>query len=242
MLIGFLSDPHGNLPALQAVLEDVRSVAPDVLVCLGDLVGYGPFPNETVDCAASEADLVLVGNHDLAVTGALDAGTYNTQARRAIEWTLNNVSDGTMQMLKSLKPTGEVHGILVAHASPRHPAEEYVLSVAVAEANMGEVPFDRAFVGHTHVPMVFASINQEVVALTPVANEPMVLGSLRAILNPGSVGQPRDGDPRASWGTWESETGTFTLRRVYYPIATTQEAILAAGLPDALAWRLEVGR
>ncbi|HVE76252.1 MAG TPA: metallophosphoesterase family protein [Actinomycetota bacterium] len=242
MLIGFVSDPHANLPALEAVLKDVRTVSPDMVVCLGDLVGYGPFPNETVAAVTAEATQILAGNHDLAVTGEIDPETFNSYAKAAIDWTASALTPDNTALLRGFEPTAIFRDHMLAHGSPRRPADEYIVSVNEAHENFKDSHFETAFVGHTHQPAAFLLRDDDVVSLRPVPGEELAVGSSRAILNPGSVGQPRDGDPRASWGVWDEESRNFTVRKVEYPIEQTQAAILQAGLPELLAWRLGEGR
>ncbi len=242
MLIAFVSDPHANLPALEAVLKDVRAVSPDIVVCLGDLVGYGPFPNETVAAVSAGATQILAGNHDLAVTGEIDPDTFNSYAKAAIDWTARALTTDNTDLLKSFEPKAILRECVLAHGSPRRPADEYIVSVNEAHENFMDSHFETAFVGHTHQPAAFLLRGEDVVSLRLVPGEKLPIGSTRAILNPGSVGQPRDGDPRASWGVWDEESRSFTVRKVEYPIEQTQAAILQAGLPELLAWRLGEGR
>ena len=241
MLLGLLSDPHANLPALEAVLDDVAAVAPDALVCLGDFVDYGAQPNEVIATLRGRCELSLVGNHDLAALGILDPGQFNPLAARALAWTGEHLLPESVGFLESLSPAGSFEGLDVAHASPRDPVEEYVTDRFVAQANFAERSFGTVAVGHTHVPAVFVLESARVVRVDPSPGEPIHLKGRRAILNPGSVGQPRDGDPRASWGTWDTERFRFVVRRVEYPVEKAQQAIVDAGLPPPLAHRLAQG-
>lgn len=240
MLIGFISDLHANLPALEAVLADVAAQAPDTLVCLGDLVGYGASPNEVIDLAIEEADIALVGNHDLAAIGSFDAARFNAHARASTKWTSQELTDGNISILSSLPSQREAFGLVLAHASLRDPVSEYVSDPQVAAENFACGTFDIAVVGHTHVPAAFAMVGQFVTGERILEGQAELTGQ-RSIVNPGSVGQPRDGDPRASWATFDSTSAIFEVRRVEYDVRRAQEAIMKAGLPEFLANRLQEG-
>jgi len=242
VLLGLLSDPHANLPALEAVLADVQRVAPDVLVCLGDYVDYGAQPNEVVAALRDRCAVNLCGNHDLAALGDLDPGLFNPLAAEALMWTAERLKPETTAFLRSLSPTGAIEGLDLAHASPRNPVEEYVIDRFVAERNFAERAFSVVAVGHTHVPAVFLTDGTHIGWVHPEPDEPLDLHGVRAIVNPGGIGQPRDGDPRASWATWDTDHARFVLRRVAYPVEESQQAILEAGLPAPLAHRLARGQ
>lgn len=246
MLIGLLSDPHANLPALEAVLADVDHVRPDALVCLGDFVGYGAQPNEVVDALRDRCNVSLAGNHDLLALGQFDLEMVNTAAAAAIRWTSVRLTPSTMEFLEGLSARGSFEGLELAHASLRDPVWEYVFDTWVAEQNFKEHSFAVAVVGHTHVPAVFWLSDGDVggsrVSPPPGAGQAEFrIAEPRLMLNPGGIGQPRDGDPRASWATWETDTRAFTLRRVNYPVEEAQRAIRGAGLPESLAARLSLG-
>jgi diadenosine tetraphosphatase ApaH/serine/threonine PP2A family protein phosphatase len=252
VLLGIVSDPHANIQALETVLADVDRVKPDSLICLGDFVGYGANPNEVVDVLRGRCDMNLIGNHDLAALGAIDISSFNPHAAAAAKWTQDQLSDETRAFLESLSPTGTVGEIELAHASMRDPIWEYVLDSSVAAASFEARPFEIAFVGHTHVPAVFSleAESRRVTGLRIIVPEgdvvsrelPDLVGEgRRVLLNPGGVGQPRDGDPRASWATWSVEDRVMTLRRIEYPVEDAQRTILAAGLPELLAERLAEG-
>lgn len=242
MLIGLLSDPHANLPAVEAVLDDVSAVAPDALVCLGDFVDYGAQPDEVVAALRDRCSANLCGNHDLAVLGAIDARLFNPVAAQALVWTAQRIQPETSAFLAALSPTGTFAGLDLFHASPRDPVEEYVTDESVAEGNFGQGTFQVAAVGHTHVPAIFVTDGSRAVWLDPEPGQPVDLEGVRAIVNPGGVGQPRDGDPRASWATWDTQRCQFVVRRVEYPVEASQRAILDAGLPPVLAQRLAHGQ
>jgi predicted phosphodiesterase len=250
VLIGVLSDPHANLPALDTVLGDVDRVKPDVLVCLGDFVGYGAQPNEVVAALKDRCDVSLVGNHDLAALGRVDIADFNANAAASAHWTSGQLSEESTAFLESLSPRGATAGLELAHASMRDPTWEYVLDSATAAANFSELPFKIGLVGHTHVPAIFTMQDDVVRGLRVIAPPGSEASrvfdefdpeKLRLLINPGGVGQPRDGDPRASWLTIDDETSILTFRRLDYPVEAAQKAIRAAGLPGALADRLAEG-
>jgi diadenosine tetraphosphatase ApaH/serine/threonine PP2A family protein phosphatase len=242
VLLGLLSDPHANLPALEAVLADVRAVAPDALVCLGDFVDYGAQPDEVVAALRDRCSVSLCGNHDLAVLGDLDAQLFNPVAAEALAWTAGRMLPETAAFLRTLSPAGSFAGLDLAHASPRDPVEEYVADELVAQCNFDERTFSTIAVGHTHIPAVFTTNGSRVEWIDPKPGEPVPLQGIRAIVNPGGVGQPRDGDPRASWATWDTQRCLFVVHRVDYPVEQSQQAILDAGLPPFLAYRLAHGQ
>ena len=249
MLLGILSDPHANQFALEAVLQDVDLVRPDVLICLGDFVGYGAQPNEVVQMLKDRCEISLAGNHDLAVLGSRLAPRMNEMATAAADWTRDQLLEETRSFLEGLSSQGNIESISIAHGSLRDPVSEYVLDVATAGANFDEQDFDVAFVGHTHVPAAFwmelesNRVRAGRLGVSGGRNEvDFSFDSVgRLLLNPGSVGQPRDGDPRAAWAAWEPEKRVMTLRRVEYPFAYEQESIRKAGLPEPLAARLAEG-
>jgi diadenosine tetraphosphatase ApaH/serine/threonine PP2A family protein phosphatase len=240
--VAVISDIHANWHALEAVLEAVEREQPDELWCLGDLVGYGPRPNPC--CAAIErrADLCLAGNHDLGVLGELDLSDFTGDAVVAARWTRSVLAEGSRVYLESLESTGRVDGVELFHASPRDPVWDYVLSAEAAIAALELTQAPLVLVGHSHVPLAIVQTDGSVLAggLAPEGTE-AELGTGRFLINPGSVGQPRDGDPRAAWLLLDFEARRAFFRRVEYPVESTQEEIRERGLPDALAERLARG-
>jgi diadenosine tetraphosphatase ApaH/serine/threonine PP2A family protein phosphatase len=238
-----LSDIHANLEALEAVIAVAGEV--DGTIFLGDLVGYGPNPNE---CAALLTALPrltgVIGNHDLAALGGLDLETFNTQARAAAEWTQVEMNGATRDYLQALGQVEEFETYTAVHGSPADPVWEYLESRSQAPASFARFITSVCFNGHTHVPRVFTQTPEtkeiDVFVPTPTLTLGLTDG-VRRIVNPGSVGQPRDGDPRAAFGTLDATTGEFQFRRVEYDIATTQSKITEAGLPEDLAVRLMHG-
>jgi diadenosine tetraphosphatase ApaH/serine/threonine PP2A family protein phosphatase len=243
MRLAVISDIHANLPALDAVLAVVDADPPDELWCLGDLVGYGPHPNEVVERVRDRADLVLAGNHDLATLGTVDLEEFSGDAAEAVLWTRGALADDARTFLASLRPSGERAGFGLYHGSPRDPVWEYVLDGPTAAAALATAPERHVLVGHSHVALRVEVSDDGLTGsggLAPDGTE-ADLSAGRALLNPGSVGQPRDGDPRAALLVIDTEPGRATFRRVEYPVAETQAAVRAAGLPEVLAARLEHG-
>lgn len=238
MRVGVLSDVHGNLYALEACLSALAAESPDQVWCLGDLVGYGPRPNECCSLVRERADVCLIGNHDLAVLGRLDLEDFQPDAVASARWTMECLQPEERSYLGSLSPTGEREGVGLYHASPRDPIWEYVLSPAVAWAAVAAAPERFVLVGHSHVALRFTPEGD--LGLAPDGTE-LELTDGRWLLNPGSVGQPRDGDPRAAWLLLDLGEGRASFRRVQYEVERTQTEIREAGLPEALAARLEHG-
>jgi diadenosine tetraphosphatase ApaH/serine/threonine PP2A family protein phosphatase len=239
-----LSDVHGNLEALEAVLADVDRQRPDAVVCLGDTVGYGPDPNECASRIQALGGPVLAGNHDLAAAGALDVSDFTPMARLAIEWTIGVVSSETRRWLASLPARLETPHFLGVHGSPRDPIEEYILDLPTSLAIFSEHPFSLCLVGHSHVPGAFVLEADGTLSARelPIGEATPLVATSRYIINVGSVGQPRDGDPRAAYVLLDAEAATVTLRRLPYTILATQEKMTTRGLPVPLAQRLALGR
>ncbi len=239
-----ISDIHGNHVALEAVLAAARPF--DNVICLGDLVGYGPDPNECVETVRHLDSLVcLAGNHDLGATGRIDTSVFSSGAASALAWTSHELVSGSRDFLNNLASTAQLDGMFLAHASPRDPVWEYLEYPRQAVDNFQLFDDSVCFVGHTHVPRIFEKSAAD--GSRGNAREVSAVGSLdlrdgtRRIINPGSVGQPRDGNPLASYGILDTETGTYSLQRVEYEIAETQRRILRVGLPPSLASRLAHG-
>lgn len=241
MRVAVFSDIHGNLHALDAVLAEVDREGTDELWCLGDIVGYGPKPNECCARVRERADLVLCGNHDLAVVGGLDLATFSGDAAEAARWTQTVLEDGHRSWLAALQPTATRDGAELFHASPRDPVWDYVLSEQAALQSLQLTHAPVVLVGHSHVALALSSAGDDIEGgLAPAGTEAR-MGDRRWLLNPGSVGQPRDGDPHAAWLLVDFETRRALFRRVAYDVDATQAEIRAAGLPDALAGRLAHG-
>jgi len=243
MRIAILSDIHANLPALEAVIADIGAAEPDETWCLGDVVGYGAQPDDCAALAAECCQLCLVGNHDLAVIGELDLDTFSHAAAAAAEWTQNNSSEQTLAFLRGLEPQDTTREVSLYHASPRDPVWEYVLWPDQAAECMQVQASRVSFVGHSHVALYFSDApDGEVRGTQAGADTELDIGEGSWLINPGSVGQPRDGDARAAWLELDTDEWRVTYHRVEYEIDRAASAIEAAGLPAALARRLYVGQ
>ncbi len=242
MRILVMSDIHGNYTALEAVLKDAGEV--DETWCLGDLVGYGPDPNAVVEEVLEIKNLTcLMGNHDYAVIGRMSLETFNGDAKRSLLYHEKVLSASNRDFIKTLPSKTKVRGeATMAHGSPRDPLWEYILNGTTASLNFDHFDTPWCFVGHTHIQSVF-TLNPENGRVTVSQTQPDVTLSLqpKQILNPGSVGQPRDRDPRAAYAIYDTQARTWTPKRVMYNIAEVQERIRAAGLPEKHAVRIGEG-
>ena len=238
--VAVISDVHGNRHALDAVLAAVAIEKPDEIWCLGDLVGYGPQPNECCRALAARADICLAGNHDLVVLGSLSIHDFAGEAAAAALWTQEVLEPDAREFLSELRPSGQRDGVALFHASARDPVWEYVLSEEVAWWTLEATIAPLILVGHSHVPLAIG-LDGDVLAGGVAPDQTVVeLDQGRWLLNPGSVGQPRDGDPRAAYLLLEpGERAAF--HRVDYPLARTQAEIREHGLPESLAARLAEG-
>jgi len=240
-----VSDIHSNAPALEAVLRDAPAF--DALICLGDIVGYGPDPNACVE-RVREFDLTCIcGNHDQGTIGQADVLIFNRDAREALRWTQRELTPANLSFLHSLSPAGALDDdelIVLAHGSRRDPVWEYLVDPSSATHNFRQFRFQALLVGHSHLPLIFEWLDdqQRVQSLLPEPGVPVDLDGRRLILNPGSVGQPRDGNPHASYAILDTGASTWTLHRTLYPVEITQERMRANGLPRRLIDRLEIGR
>jgi predicted phosphodiesterase len=253
--LAILSDIHSNLPALEAVLADIDGGSAEELWCLGDVVGYGAQPDECARLVADRCTLCLAGNHDLAVLGELDIDSFSPAAAEAVRWTAGVAEGTTLEFLRGLEPADETRDVALYHASPRDPVWEYVLWPDQA-AECIEVQAARvAMIGHSHVALFFAAsddgdapVGSTSAAVAPARGSQAGDGATldltegRWLINPGSVGQPRDGDPRGAWLELDTGSWTATYHRVEYEIDRAAEAITAADLPQHLAQRLYVGQ
>jgi diadenosine tetraphosphatase ApaH/serine/threonine PP2A family protein phosphatase len=243
MRAALLSDVHGNRHAFEAVLAATAEHGVDAVWCLGDLVGYGADPNACVALARERCSIILAGNHDLAVTGDLSLEEFSRGAALAAHWTQTVISDEHLEFLRSLSPKGQAEGIGLYHGSPRDPVWEYVLSSMLADLCLTMQPERISVVGHSHVALSFSRDQVAEASGSPREDgEVADLSSGEWIMNPGSVGQPRDGDPRAAWLELDTEAWTASWHRVDYDIDGAAAAIRAAGLPGSLADRLGYGQ
>jgi diadenosine tetraphosphatase ApaH/serine/threonine PP2A family protein phosphatase len=247
MRVLVISDIHANLPAFEAVLADAkkRNLNYDIVWCLGDVIGYGAEPNECVELLRTLPHECLPGNHDYAVLGKLDLATFHDAASDAVKWTREALAPHNFRWLESRPVRLKFGEFTLVHGSPREPIWEYLIDLATAEDNFGLFEGDSCLVGHTHVPLTFIEDkNTGGVRVTfPEPGVPFTLRKTnRYILNPGGVGQPRDGDPRAAYALLDTEARVWTTQRCEYNIKAEQASMRRAGLPDRLIDRLDFGR
>ncbi len=240
MTILIISDIHANKEALDAVLADAGDY--DEVWCLGDLVDYGPNPNECIETIQDLPNLTcLMGNHDAAVLGKLDLSTFNREAFTSVAWTKEQITPGNLAFLDKLHERVNFGQVTLSHGSPRNPIWEYLLDINTVLANFAFFTTPYCFVGHTHIPIHYIyNGNGHVDWAVPSPRKSFVINS-HSILNPGSVGQPRDRDPRAAYALYYPDMGSWEARRVNYNIKAVQRKILKAGLPQRHALRLEEG-
>jgi predicted phosphodiesterase len=242
MRILIISDIHANYTAFDTVLRDAEGDW-DYVWCLGDVVGYGPDPNECVERLRELPHLCLAGNHDWAALNRLDIRTFNPDARRAVDWTRETLTDENTRWLKALPTTFVIGQYTLVHASPREPIWEYILEPLVAALNFPHFETPYCIVGHTHQPVIYEMINEqgETAVHKPSYFEKYQLNGHRKIINPGSIGQPRDADPRAAYAVLDFETNVWEYRRIEYDVAETQNRMFKYDLPERLIARLEHG-
>ena len=243
MKVAVISDIHANRQAFEATLEAVAASEAAELWCLGDLVGYGADPDACVELAREHSAVCLAGNHDLAVTGEIELDEFSRGASLAAQWTREVIAPANLEFLSSLRPQGQEGPVGLYHASPRDPVWEYVLSTLLAELCLDRQDHRICLVGHSHVALSFVREEGELATGEPRREgSELDIAAGEWLLNPGSVGQPRDGDPRASWLLLDLDGLTASFKRTEYDIAGAAGAIRAARLPDSLAERLEYGQ
>ncbi len=242
MRVLIISDIHANLTAFETVLEDAKGDW-DYVWCLGDVVGYGPDPNECVDLLRTLPHLCLAGNHDWAALGRLDIRTFNSDARKAVTWTAETLRPDNIEFLAALPTTFVLGPYTLAHGSPREPVWEYILDPLIAALNFPHFETPYCLVGHTHTPVVYEMISDqgETEQYVPVYGQPRHLNGRRQIINPGSVGQPRDSNPEAAYALLGVEEAVWEPRRISYDIAAVQKRMRQADMPERLIARLEHG-
>jgi diadenosine tetraphosphatase ApaH/serine/threonine PP2A family protein phosphatase len=241
-LVAVLSDIHGNRQALDAVLRAVREAGVREWWCLGDLVGYGADPTHCLAVCTAGASRCLAGNHDLGASGRLPLDDFADHAGEALAWTRRVLGPVGMAKLDRLEPLDPDSGVPLYHASPRDPIWEYVLDAETAAASLEVLEAPLALNGHTHLPSAWQRADDGTLHGGIAAGEGLLrLDSGRWLVNPGSVGQPRDGDARAAWVLFDSDAREIRFRRTPYDVAGAQNAILSAGLPPLLAARLAEG-
>ena len=240
MKYALISDVHANLEALTAVLEEIESMDIDNIFCLGDAIGYGANPEECAKIIQGKCDICLMGNHEAAVVGNLDISYFTQYAKDAALWTRNNVSEETLNWASNLPLISTMHNFTLIHGSLYQPEMfNYVQTIADAEYNFNVLQTDILFLGHSHQPLAFFNTEPMTYTLGP---EIELDNSDKVIVNIGSVGQPRDENPLSCFAVYDTEENLVELFRVEYDYETTAKKILAAGLPEALAIRLSIGR
>ena len=241
--IAVVSDVHGNRHAFEAVLDAIAESDCDELWCLGDLVGYGADPDACVALAHEHSSVCLAGNHDLGVTGAIPLEQFSRGAAIAAHWTRDTITAETLAFLKTLQPQNLDQAVALYHASPRDPIWEYVLSPLQAELCLDVQAKPVSLIGHSHVALYFSRVpGAAATGETQDDGQSLDLNEGEWLVNPGSVGQPRDGDPRAAWLELDTELWTARYHRTDYDIAGAAAAIRAAKLPESLAERLQYGQ
>ncbi|MDP7409783.1 MAG: metallophosphoesterase family protein [Dehalococcoidales bacterium] len=243
MRYAIIADIHANLEALTAVMEDIKKRGGvERIWCLGDVVDYGPDPHECIELLRQRNHIGVAGNHDLAAIGNIDTTEFHPDAAVASHWTSQQLKITDIEYLRNLPLVIEKDDFTLVHGSPRNPSGEYVISSAIAEENLPYFKSPFCLVGHTHIPFISRYQENGACSFDQFSGDAeFALGSNRLILNPGGVGQPRDGDPRASYAIYDSESIMVHLYRVAYDIATTQAKMLKYGLPVNLITRLSYG-
>ncbi len=237
MRYAVISDIHSNLEALTKVLGEIHKKHVDEIICLGDIVGYGANPDEVVELVHQEVKYSVKGNHDDALFSEETFSTINSYAKSAITYTRELLSDKNSEWLKSIPLTHKIENVLLVHASPSEPQSwKYIFTNTDAQVELSSFEEKICLIGHTHVPVIFKTS-------APVAHQPLAEDSqTKELINVGSVGQPRDGDNRASFGIIDTKNFAYENIRVEYNFRTAADKILAAGLPQFLAERLHMGR
>ena len=242
MRIAVISDIHGNFRALRTVLEAVLEERPSAVWCLGDTVGYGPKPNECCAVVEQSVDLCLAGNHDLLALGkTVLEGDFNPEAASAGSWTAAELTAGARTFLDGLESLAHTEEVDLYHGSARDPVWEYVLTGEAARATFALSRSPLVLVGHSHIPLAISLEGGQLEGAHSPAGTELDLSGKRWLCNPGSVGQPRDGDPRAAWLLLDLDESIASFRRVAYDIEATQAEMRDAGLPEPLAERLTHG-
>lgn len=244
MRYAIIGDIHANLTAFTAVLDDIeRRGGVERVWCLGDTVGYGPDPHQCIELLQRTKHVCVAGNHDWAAAGKIDTAEFNPEAAAACHWAAQQLTSADMEYLENLPQVIQTGDFTLVHGSPREPIWEYVTTTGIARENFAHFESQFCLVGHSHVPLVFSYDESGACSSSRfLPNVGLVLGENRLIINPGSVGQPRDGDPQASYVMYDSETRLIRLYRVAYDIRSTQDRMVERGLPMRLVARLSYGR
>ena len=243
MRYAIIADIHANLSAFTAVLDDIeRRGGVEEVWCLGDVVGYGPDPHECIALLRQTTDVCIAGNHDWAAIGKVSTSDFNRDAAAACHWTAQQLSDEDAEYLINLPLVIEKDDFTLVHGSPREPIWEYLLSTGTAKESFAYFKSQFCLVGHSHRPVVFSYDETGACSLRQFSPDSgLALGESRLIINPGGVGQPRDGDPRASYAIYDSENRLVSLYRIPYDIGATQARMMTHGLPVRLVTRLSLG-
>lgn len=242
MKVAILSDIHSNLEALEAVRKDIDSIGVDAIYFAGDVVGYGPDPNACTRWVMENAELAVMGNHDIAALGKIDIETFNPNAKKAIVWNSEQMEDWAMDFISTLPMVKSQDLVTIVHANPQDPESwNYIFSLWDAEMNFSHFESTFCFVGHSHQPVIVGMDDSRQVSVLPGDSFTVEEGA-RYLINVGSVGQPRDGNPEACFGLLDTDSGEFCFQRTPYEIGVTQEKMMSAGLPEPLAERLAEGR
>lgn len=240
MKYALISDVHGNLEALTTAFKEIEEIGVDKILCLGDAIGYGANPEECAIIIKEKCDVCLMGNHEAAVVGNLDISYFTPYAKDAALWTRNNISEATLSWASELPLMSEMDGFTMIHGSLYEPEMfNYVQTIADAEYNFNILETDLLFLGHSHQPLAFFNTEPMTYTLGP---EIELDNADKVIVNIGSVGQPRDENPQSCFAVYDTEANTVDLHRMDYDHQKTAGKIIAAGLPEALAMRLSIGR
>lgn len=242
MRYAIISDVHSNIEAFKAVLSGIHKESADKIVFLGDIIGYGPDPNECIKEIIKIADITIAGNHDHAAIGLMDLSYFNPYARDAIEWTMGKLTEGERSYLSKLPLTAEIASddVFLVHATPKRPQDwNYIFTENDAVENFGYFKHRICFIGHSHVPVII--VKDKYGSLGVMGDEIEIKTGYRYIINAGSIGQPRDGNPASAYALYDSDDSTVSIKRVPYDYSKTQEKMKKAGLSPYLIERLAVG-
>ncbi|MFC2038954.1 metallophosphoesterase family protein [Chloroflexota bacterium] len=244
MRYAIIGDIHGNLAAFKAVLDDIQvQGGADKVWCLGDIVGYGPDPHECIELLRQLDHTCVAGNHDWGSAGKVKMDSFNPDAMIACDWTAKRLTTEDIQYLENLPLTAEEDGFTIVHGSPREPILEYITTASIAKENFSRFRTRYCLAGHSHSPLVFIRQRDGSCSageFTPIVK--LALGASRLIINPGSVGQPRDGNPQASYAIYDSQLSQIRNYRVGYDVSMTQDRMAEMGLPMRMLARLQFGR
>jgi predicted phosphodiesterase len=242
MRIGILSDIHSNLEAFESVINYAESENVDEYICLGDIVGYGANPNRCVEIVRDLTSKIVAGNHDYGVCGKTDIYYFNDVARQALKWTRENISEENLAFLRSLPLKLEDEQSIFVHSTPSSPEDwNYIMNMYDSVKEFKQLEKKLCFIGHSHQPVIFSTTLDNQVSES--LDESLIFNkNKKYIVNAGSIGQPRDGNPKASFLLYDTDKDKITYSRIEYDIKKAQDKIIKAGLPPFLAKRLEIGR